>query len=175
MTVDTAPDATEVLNPLYEEILDAGFGDEVPLNWFTSQSSRPDILRSTWALTKGILVEGQLPGALKQMICLAVSGRNDCNYCQVVHTNVLAALGVSDDAIQACVADPDFSSLPPVQRAVLHFATKAARSPNDIDDEDRQSLRDVGLTDGEIIEVCMLAAFTNFINTWADAAGVPLD
>jgi hypothetical protein len=28
---------------------------------------------------------------------------------------------------------------------------------------------------GEILEVVMMAAFTNFINTWAEASGVELD
>lgn len=174
MTTDAQQNEAST-NDLFREILDAGFGEGEPLNWFAAQAERPDILQTTWALTKGLLMQGELPATVKQMICLAISERNGCSYCRVVHANVLGSLGVPYDAIQACVSDPNFSSLPPVQRAVLHFAVKAAKTPNDIDEEDRQSLRDVGLNSREIMEVVMMAAFTNFINTWADAGGVAID
>ena len=61
------------LASLYGEIVESGFGDDVPLNWFTSQSERPDILAATWACFKALMVEGILPPTVKQMIMIAIS------------------------------------------------------------------------------------------------------
>ena len=164
------------MQPLLAEIISCGFGQgSTPINWFTSQTQRPDLLRSTWELVKGVLVEGQLPPTVKQMIAMTVSMQNNCRYCTVTHTGALESMGVSPEIIENCATDPDFSLVPLAQRAILKFALKAAREPNDVTDEDIACLRQNGLNDPEIMEVVMMAAFTNFINTWADVAGIALD
>ena len=43
------------LESIYEEIVDHGFGEERPVNWFFSQSMRWDILATTWALGKDLM------------------------------------------------------------------------------------------------------------------------
>jgi len=164
------------LDGLYREITASGFGAAgVPINWFTAQGERPDIVATTWALVKGILIEGQLPPTLKQLIALTVSAQNSCRYCEATHSGALEAMGVSREVIERSVSDPGMPDLPAPHRAVLQFALKAARSPNLITDEDHQALRDAGFSRGEIMEVIMMAAFTQFINIWADAGGLPLD
>lgn len=160
---------------LYDEIVDAGFGGERPINWFASQGLRPDILASTWGLTKTLLLEGRLPPTLRQMVLMVISAQNQCRYCTVTHTGALEQMGVPSTVLEACLEDPALADVPAPHRAVLLFALKAARDPNSIDAADHQVLRDNQLTDGEIVEVCMLAAFANFINTYADAAGIELD
>lgn len=160
---------------LYQEIVDTGFGAELPINWFTVQGARPDLLEATWGLVKGVLVNGLLPPTVKQMICTAISVQNDCRYCAVTHTGALEAMGVPQDVISACVNDIHAAPLPRAQKAVLSFAVKAARAPNSVTDEDYAALREHGLTQAEIMEVAMTAAFTNFINTWADVTGIEVD
>ena len=49
------------LEPIYEEIVDHGFGEERPVNWFVSQSMRRDILATTWALGKGLILKVYFP------------------------------------------------------------------------------------------------------------------
>ena len=52
---------------------------------------------------------------------------------------------------------------------------KVARDPKSLTDEDFQNLQDFGLSDGETMEVAMVAAYTNFITFWADVSGIPLE
>lgn len=163
------------LSTLYREIVDSGFGDAFPLNWFTAQSSRPDILAATWSLVRTMALEGSLPATVKQMIMLSVSIGNKCQYCQVAHSRALEALDMPLELIDNMTTDFKLIKFPPHQRAILEFARKTAQEPHAIADEDFQTLRDFGLTNGEIMEVAMIAAFTNFINTWADASGIELD
>ncbi len=169
-----AEDAQE-LGSLYSEIVDNGFGATEPINWFTAQSCRPDILEATWALAKGVLIEGELPGTLKQMTAMAISLQNECRYCAVTHTGALEAMGVPDQVIVSCASDPDMADVPEPHRSAVRFALKAARAPNSVTDQDLERLTAVGLSRGEILEVAMMAAFTNFINTWADVSGIPVD
>ena len=160
---------------LYEESLEAGFGDTQPINWFTAQASRPDILKATWELTRGILVNGKLPATIKQMIAMAISHQNDCRYCAITHTGVLEKLGVPEEVVRSCVEDPDLTEVPEPHRAILKFALKANRDPNSLTDEDFTTLSEKGLSREEIMEVIMMAGFTKFINTWADASAITVD
>lgn len=163
------------LETLYQEITNSGFGTEVPINWFTAQGSRPDLLEGTWTLVQRILLEGRLPAVVKQMIATTVSMQNNCRYCSVTHTRPLEAMGVPKAVIDTCTTDLDLSQVPQPHRAILQFALKAAREPNAMTDDDFCRLRENDLNDGEILEVAMMAAFMNFINTWADVSGIMVD
>ncbi len=70
---------------------------------------------------------------------------------------------------------PDLSQIPQPHRAILQCALKAAREPNALTDEDFCQLRANDLNDDEIMEVAMMAAFMNFINTWVDVSDVMVD
>lgn len=170
----TADAKTEVAET-FAEIVGAGFGDAEPINWFSAQALRPDLLKATWALTRGVLVNGKLPGTVKQMIAMAASTQNSCRYCSVTHTRVLEKLGVPEEVVLSCVEDPELSEVPEPHRSILKFAMKVNEDPNSLNDADFQSLRDRGLAQDEIMEVIMTAAFTKFINTWADASGIAID
>ena len=163
------------LKALYKQIVDAGFGKEFPLHWFTAQAGRPDILEVTWALVRGLLLEGELAPTIKQMIIVRVSTTNNCRYCRVIHTDALEALGVPAEVIDTLTTDVNPAKLPPVQRAVVEFAAKTGANPKSITDEDFKSLRGYGLSNGEIIEVAMIAAFANFLNAWAEVSGILTD
>jgi uncharacterized peroxidase-related enzyme len=163
------------LEALYQEIIDNGFGKDVPVNWFTAQSERPDILATTWGFVKGILLQGMLPPTVKQMISLIVSMYNNCRYCTVAHTKALEAMGVPTEVIDSVTTDLNLAEVPPPQRAILQFALKAAQAPESVTDDDYHALREHGLNNGEIMEVAMMAAFTNFINAWAEVSGIPVD
>lgn len=166
------PSGEPKLEALYREILDQGFGTQTPIAWFTAQSRRPDILETTWGLVKGLLLQGELPPTLKQMIILRISTDNDCGYCRVIHTNALKAMGVPAEVIDSLTTDVSPAKLPPTQRAIVEFAARVAKDPKSISDGDFEILRQFEISSGEIMEATMIAAFANFINTWADVSGV---
>lgn len=170
------PSGNPEVERLYQEMVASGFGAAgVPLHWFTSQATRPDILAGTWALVRSVLVQGQLPPTLKELIAMTISVQNSCRYCAVTHSGVLEALGVDRSVVERAAQDPTLADFPPAYRAAVTFALKAARAPNAMTDEDYDALRAAGYGDGEILEIVMMAAFTRFINTWADAIGLSPD
>ena len=162
----------EFLAALYTDMLENGFGQHKPINWLTSQASRPDILAGTWAFSKGMLLQGELPMMVKQMIATTISARNHCTYCRNLHGNTLAQLGVSEAVVSSCVADPELKAVLQPHRAILQFAVKVSQSPDKIDKADIADLEARGVTRSEILEIVALAAYCNFINTWADISQV---
>lgn len=161
---------------IYADLLRTGFAAAgVPLNFFTAQGPRPDILAAVWQLVRTMLIGGRLPPALKQMMILAISHQADCRYCEVVHGHALEQMGVDRATIDTCAIDPTAASLPATHREILKFAVRAARDPDSIGADDVEALRDLGLDEGELIEVLMMVAFTRFVNTWATVSGIPVD
>ena len=163
------------LTAVYEDIVAKGFGTDVPSNWFTSQGERPDLLAANWDFAQKLMMTGQLPATVKQMIIVMISTHNDCPYCRVAHTQGLEAMGVPEQVVDCLTTDLNLAKVPPPQRGILEFALKVAREPREVTDDDFRLLRDQGLNDGEIMEAAMIAAYTNFINTWAQVSGIPID
>jgi uncharacterized peroxidase-related enzyme len=58
--------------------------------------------------------------------------------------------------------------------AMLEYAEKMTLRPSEITEKDVQKLRDVGWTDGEILDIAALTSYRNFITRMADALGVEL-
>lgn len=166
------PQEGSELHSLYQDILSHKLGDTHPLNWFTSQSERPDLLAANWDLTKGILLNGQLPAAIKQMIVVVISLQNNCRYCTDLYTTNLVTLGISEEVIKCITADFNLEKISPSQRAILKFALKASEKQQGLTDQDFQELFDFGMSNGEIIEVLMVTAYANLINYWADISGL---
>jgi alkylhydroperoxidase family enzyme len=84
-------------------------------------------------------------------------------------------MGIPAEVTDSVTTDLNLARVPPPQRAILEFAMKVARDPKSLTDEDFQKMREFGLSDGETMEVALMAAYSNFINAWADVSGIPLE
>ncbi len=58
---------------------------------------------------------------------------------------------------------------------MLDYAVKLTRSPDAMGASDVDALRLVGMTDGEILDVCQITAYYNYVNRLADGLGVELE
>lgn len=59
--------------------------------------------------------------------------------------------------------------LDPRQRAMLDFAEKITKNSSEIEEVDRQALRDVGFSDRDIWDIANVAGFFNMTNRVASA------
>ncbi len=172
------PQNNPELETLYKDAIAIGWESSepgVPVNIVTAFSERPDLCAQLIPLAKKVMMEGQLPATVAQMILMTIAQQNDCRYCSVAHTNALEGMGVSEDVIKSCASDPDLSEVPPPQRAIIKFALKLARNPKSATDEDYQILRDFGLNEGEILEIVFLVGYATFADFLADATEVMVD
>jgi len=77
--------------------------------------------------------------------------------------------------LQALETDHTQVSLEPLDRAILDYAVKLTAAPKEMTAADVDDLRDNGLDDRGIHDVCAITAYFNFVNRMADGLGVELE
>ncbi len=66
-------------------------------NFWKALANNPDQLRRTWDGIKEVMAPGALDPLTKELIYIAVSVANKCEYCIHSHTAAARAKGMSDD------------------------------------------------------------------------------
>ena len=67
------------------------------------------------------------------------------------------------------------ADLSPRERAILDYAVKLTLRPSEMQRSDIERLRGAGLSDGEILDVCQVTSYYNYVNRLADGLGVELE
>ena len=100
-------EATGKVKAIYEEIKAARGLAAVPNFWKTIALS-PDYLEATWNNMKAVMKPGKLDRTTKEIIAVAVSATNNCDYCLHSHTDALRGMGLDDEALVELMAVVDF-------------------------------------------------------------------
>jgi AhpD family alkylhydroperoxidase len=66
-------------------------------NFWKALAHKPAQLQRTWSALKAVMQPGALDALTKEMIYIAVSATNNCDYCIHSHTASARAKGMSDD------------------------------------------------------------------------------
>ena len=81
-----------------------------------------------------------------------------------------------DDAhVERIKTDYRSAALDPRSQAILEFAEKVSSKAPEVTDDDLHQLRDLGLSDEQILDVVLITAYYSFMTRVADALGVELD
>lgn len=73
-------------------------------NFWKLLANEPRMLRHTWESLKSIMGDGALDPLVKELIYVAVSVTNNCDYCMASHTAAARAKGASDAQINELYA-----------------------------------------------------------------------
>ena len=105
----------------------------------------------------------------REMIAVAVSSHNRCYYCLAAHGAAVRSL--ADDPVlgELLVMNYRAARLDRRQRAMLDFAVKLTAQPWEIEEADRNALREAGFTDRDIWDIAAVAGFFNMSNRIASA------
>lgn len=148
----------------------AGF---VP-NIFLALARRPAEFRAFFAYHDALMLrdESGLTKAEREMIVVATSGANQCQYCVVAHGAILriyakAPLLADQVAINFRKAD-----ITPRQSAMLEFALKVSRQSEAVGEADFEILRGQGFSDEDIWDIGAIAAFFALSNRLANLIGL---
>lgn len=73
-------------------------------NIWRALATNPDHLELCWTKLKAIMQPGKVDLLTKEIIALAVSATNGCNYCINSHTAAVQRLGLDDEALGEVLA-----------------------------------------------------------------------
>ena len=109
-----------------------------------------------------------LTRAEREMIVVATSGANDCQYCVVAHGAILRIRAKNPLIADQVAINYREADLAPRQRAMLEFALKVALRSAEIEEPDFEPLRAHGLSDDDIWDIASIAAFFAMSNRLAN-------
>lgn len=105
----------------------------------------------------------------KEMIAVVVSSANHCFYCLTAHGCNVREYSQNPVLGELMVMNYRAAELSDRHRAMLDFADKLTRTPDAIDEADRQRLRDSGFSEKDIWDIANIAGFYNMTNRVASA------
>jgi alkylhydroperoxidase family enzyme len=104
-----------------------------------------------------------------ELATFAAAQRLKSSYCSLAHGTVL--IEQFDEPVLQLARDRTAAGLSEVDLAVMELAEKVVDDATAIGDRDLQPLRELGLTDGEIMDVVLTAAARCFFSKTLDGIG----
>ena len=142
-------------------------------NVFLVLAHRPDEFRAFMAYHDALMDKpGGLSKADREMIVVATSAANQCQYCVIAHGAILRiraknALIADQVAVNYMKAD-----ISPKQRAMLDFALKVCTNAAAVDEADFAALRAHGFDDEDIWDIGAITAFFGLSNRMANLSAM---
>ena len=91
--------ATGKVKEIFDDITKTRGGDKVNNIW-KALANDPDLLDATWNRIKKVMAPGALDSVTKELIYIAVSVVNGCEYCVHSHTAVARKKGMTPLVLQ---------------------------------------------------------------------------
>jgi uncharacterized peroxidase-related enzyme len=136
---------------------------------FLALAHRPDEFRAFFAYHDALMERpGGLTKAEREMIVVATSAANQCQYCVVAHGAILRVRAKNPLIADQVAANYRKADLTARQRAMLDFALKVSRRAEETEESDMAALRAHGWTDEDIWDVAAISAFFALSNRMAN-------
>jgi uncharacterized peroxidase-related enzyme len=168
-TVHTIDDAPAGSVPLLRA-LERGLG--VVPNLAATMAESPTLITGFVELRQ-TLAGGELTGVEREIVALAVSLENDCDYCMAAHSTFALMQKADDNAVSAARAgdEPDDPKL----GALYRFARSLVAKKGHVGDDETQALLDAGYSRGALFEVVAQIGHTTLANLAHSITRAPLD
>jgi uncharacterized peroxidase-related enzyme len=142
-------------------------------NVFVKLAYRPDEFRAFFAYHDALMEKDSgLSKAEREMIVVATSSFNDCEYCVIAHGAILrirARDPLIADQIAVNYLKADITVR---QRAMLDFGMKVCREAQLIAEDDFTALSGHGFSDDDIWDIAAIASFFALSNRMAHFTGM---
>jgi uncharacterized peroxidase-related enzyme len=160
------PDFNDLPEDIQQRITEvqekAGF---VP-NVFLTLARRPDEFRAFF-LYHDTLMEKETPGlsmAEREMIVVATSARNQCQYCVIAHGAILRIRARNPHISDQLATNYRKADITQRQKAMLDYALKVSRKAETVGESDYQKLNEFGFDDEDIWDIGAISAFFGLSN-----------
>lgn len=163
------PDIDGLPDDIREKILavqdKAGF---VP-NVFLVLAHRPDEFRAFFAYHDALMEkESGLTKAEMEMIVVATSNDNGCQYCVVAHGAILRIRAKNPLIADQVAVNYRKADITAKQKAMLDFAMKVSNDSKSVYEQDFETLRGHGFSDEDIWDIAGITALFGLSNRMAN-------
>jgi len=142
-------------------------------NVFLTLARRPDEFRAFFAYHDALMdKEGGLTKAEREMIVVATSAANQCQYCVIAHGAILRIRAKNPLIADQIAVNYRKADITPRQRAMLDFAMKVSRAAEEISDADFAAVAAHGFGDDDIWDIAAISAFFALSNRMANVTGM---
>ncbi len=142
-------------------------------NVFLALAHRPDEFRAFMAYHDALMErDSGLTKAEREMIVVATSNANGCQYCVIAHGAILR-IRAKDPLIAEQVAiNYRKANITDRQKAMLDFAMKVSQDSQSVGEVDYEALYAHGFTDEDIWDIAGVSAFFGMSNRIANFASM---
>ena len=142
-------------------------------NVFLTFARRPDEFRAFFAYHDTLMdKESGLTRAEREMIVVATSAANQCQYCVIAHGAILRIRAKNPLIADQITANYRKADITPRQRAMLDFAMKVSREAEEVSEADFAALASHGFSDDDIWDIAAISAFFALSNRIANVTGM---
>ena len=142
-------------------------------NVFLTLARRPDEFRAFFAYHDALMdKEGGLTKAEREMIVVATSAANQCQYCVIAHGAILRIRAKNPLIADQIAVNYRKADITPRQRAMLDFAMKVSRAAEEVSDADFAAVAAHGFGEDDIWDISAISAFFALSNRMANVTGM---
>lgn len=142
-------------------------------NVFLVLAHRPDEFRAFFAYHDALMDKpGNLTKAEREMIVVATSNLNQCQYCVIAHGAILR-IRAKDPLIADQVAvNYRKADIIDRQKAMLDFAVRVSTEAYNVSESDFATLKSHGFTEDDIWDIAAISAFFGLSNRLANVTSM---
>ena len=142
-------------------------------NVFLVLAHRPDEFRAFFAYHDALMdKDSGLTKAEREMIVVATSSANQCQYCVVAHGAILRIRAKNPLVADQIATNYRKADITPRQKAMLDFAMKVSASAQTVGDADMAALAQHGFSEADIWDISAVAAFFGLSNRMANVTNM---
>ena len=167
------PDIAEVPEDIRARILAVQEKSGFVPNVFLVLARRPDEFRAFFAYHDALMDKpGNLTKAEREMIVVATSNANQCQYCVVAHGAILRIRAKNPLIADQVAINYRKADITDRQKAMLDFAMKVAFESHAVGDADVAALNAHGFGEEDAWDIAAIAAFFGMSNRLANATNM---
>jgi len=142
-------------------------------NVFLVLAHRPDEFRAFFAYHDALMDKpGNLTKAEREMIVVATSNLNQCQYCVIAHGAILR-IRAKDPLIADQVAvNYRKADITDRQKAMLDFAVRVSTEAYEVSESDFAALKSHGFTEEDVWDIAAITAFFGLSNRLANVTSM---
>ena len=142
-------------------------------NVFLTLAHRPDEFRAFFAYHDALMNKAEgLTKAEREMIVVATSNANQCQYCVVAHGAILRVRAKNPLIADQVAVNYRKADITPRQKAMLDFAMKVSARAYEVGDDDVATLQGHGFSEDDIWDIAAIAAFFGMSNRLANVTSM---